>query len=51
MKILSKGLEDHGEKFVKLINKEFYQSLLKDIYEEACTPEQGSANLSCEWLE
>ena len=51
MKILIKGLEDHGENFVKLINKEFYASFLKELYEEACTPESGSANLQCEWLE
>jgi hypothetical protein len=51
MKILIKALEDHGQDLVKLIDKDFYKSFLKELYEEACTPETGSNNLQCEWLE
>jgi len=50
MKILIKGIEDHGEKFINAIDKDFIPVFLKQLYQEAITPE-NSNNLQCDWIE
>jgi hypothetical protein len=46
MKILIKAIEDHGEAIVSLIDKDFYKEFLTELYNEACTPEEGVSPIS-----
>lgn len=50
MKILIKGIEDHGEKFIQEIDKDFIPVFLKQLYQEAITPESNNT-LQCDWIE
>ena len=51
LKILEQYLVDHGEELSKLIDPEFYNSFLKLLYSEACSPNSGKSTMQNDWIE
>ena len=51
LKILEQYLVDHGEELIKLIDPEFYNSFLKLLYSEACSPNSGKSTIQYDWIE
>ena len=51
LKILEQYLVDHGEELIKLIDPEFYNSFLKLLYSEACSPNSGKSTMQNDWIE
>lgn len=51
LKILEQYLVDHKEELSKLIDTEFYNSFLKLLYSEACSPNSGKSTMQNDWIE